>query len=220
MKLLIIEDEIDLATAIKNGLLNNYFLKYQIDCAYDGEEALDKYFTNNYDLILLDLNLPIIDGLDLLDTIRNDNKEIPILILSARINIDDKVLGLDLGANDYLAKPFDFKELEARINALLRQYCIIKSQLISVENVTLDTKNNILYDENNEIINLTKKEHQILSFLMRNKGLIFNEYDLVDNIWDDDTDNTSFIRVHINSIRKKLNKPNIIKNKRGSGYYV
>ncbi|MDR1782387.1 MAG: response regulator transcription factor [Bacilli bacterium] len=220
MRILLVEDELDLANAIAKGLLKNNIFKYKVDCVYDGQDAIDKYFENRYDLIILDLNLPKVDGLDVLETIRNDSQDIPILILSARINIDDKVVGLDLGANDYLAKPFDFKELEARVNALLRYQDVIKKPIIKVNKVSLDTKHNLLYDENNNIIKLTKSEHEILSFLIRNKGIMFTDEAIIDNLWTKETNSTSLVRVHIKNIREKLHNPDIIKTKRGCGYYV
>jgi DNA-binding response OmpR family regulator len=220
MRLLIVEDEVDLAKAIEKGLLRNNITKYQVDIVYDGKEAIDAYFENNYDLVILDLNLPSCDGLDVLEAIRNDNLEMPVLILSARINIDDKVLGLYLGANDYLGKPFDFRELEARVNTLLRYRNTIKSNLIKIDDITLNINSNQIYNENDEVIDFTNKELEIFAFLIRNKGLVFNEYDLISNIWDEVPENTGSIRVHINGIRNKLKNPSIIKTKRGRGYYV
>ena len=118
MKLLIVEDELQLQKALAKGFRK---LGYTADAADDGEQALDLYFSNQYNLVILDLNLPKIDGLDVLREIRNENKEMPVLILSARNEVNDRINGLDTGANDYLVKPFHFGELEARVRALLRR---------------------------------------------------------------------------------------------------
>ena len=136
MKLLIIEDEESIQFALRKGFTK---LGYTIDTASDGEEALDLYFSNTYSLILLDLNLPKLDGLEVLKEIRYDNKNLPVLILSARSEVEDKISGLDLGANDYVAKPFNFKELDARIRALLRRDFSTKDTTYECDDIRVDT---------------------------------------------------------------------------------
>jgi len=136
IKLLVVEDEAALRGALARGFLK---LGYAVDAAEDGEQALELYFSNQYNLVVLDLNLPVIDGLQLLAEIRAENKDIPVLILSARGEVGDKIAGLDLGANDYLAKPFHFRELEARVRALLRRDFKTADTVITHGDVRLDT---------------------------------------------------------------------------------
>ena len=216
MKLLVIEDEDSLKKALVKGFKK---LGYTVDAANDGEEALDYYFSNFYDLIILDLNLPIIDGMDILREIRKDNKLIPVLILSARSETNDKVSGLDAGANDYLAKPFDFEELDARVRALLRRNFKTIDTIITTDVVRLDTAIRKVFVAEVEI-NLPKKEYGILEYLMLNKGVVVSGDELAEHIWDDEHDSfINTIKVHISSLRKKMPE-GIIKNIRGQGYYV
>jgi len=216
MKILIIEDESTLRKALAKGLGK---LGYTVDTAEDGEEALDFYFSNQYNLIILDLNLPKLDGLDVLTEIRKENKEISVLILSARSEVQDKIVGLDMGANDYLAKPFHFNELEARARALLRRDFKTAPTVIVCGDVKLDTAlKNVFYNDTE--ISLTKKEYGIFEYLMLNKGRVISGEELIEAVWESDADSfTNAFKVHINAMRKKL--PNdLIKNIKGQGYYV
>jgi len=216
MKLLIVEDETALQKALEKGFRKT---GYAVDIAGDGEQALELYFSNQYNLVVLDLNLPKIDGLDVLAEIRNENKEIPVLILSARSEVNDKITGLDMGANDYLAKPFHFNELEARVRALLRRDFKTADTIITSEAVKLDTAlKKVFY--NGAEVPLTKKEYGIFEYLMLNKGKVINVNELIESVWESDVDMFSnAFKVHINSIRKKL-PGDIIKNAKGQGYYV
>jgi DNA-binding response OmpR family regulator len=217
VKLLIIEDETVLRKALAKGFQKH---GYTLDTAEDGEQALEFYFSNQYNLIILDLNLPIIDGLDVLTEIRKENKEIPVLILSARSEVSDKIVGLDMGANDYLAKPFHFDELEARVRALLRRDFKTADTIIESESVRLDTAlKKVLYNDNE--VQLTKKEYGIFEYLMINKGKVIGVNELTESVWaGSDADMYSnAVKVHINAIRKKL-PDDIIKNAIGQGYYV
>ena len=216
MKILIVEDESDLRKALAKGFQKS---GYVIDSAGDGEEALEFYFCNQYNLVVLDLNLPKLDGLDVLREIRKENKEIPVLILSARNEVNDKINGLDMGANDYLAKPFHFNELEARARALLRRDFKTVPAVVVCGDVKLDTAlKNALY--NNIEISLTKKEYGIFEYLMLNKGRIISGEELIEAVWESDADSfTNAFKVHINAMRKKLPE-NFIKNAKGQGYYV
>ncbi len=220
MRILIVEDELNMASAIVSGLKQTNISKYTIDVAYDGLEALDLFFEYEYELIVLDLNLPSLDGMQVLKEIRIDNEKVPILILSARANVEEKVKGLNLGANDYLAKPFDFSELHARINALLRFTKNKSSEIIKIHSIYVDTNLRNIYGDNGLVFNLTQKEIDILCFLVDHSGVIFSEAELVQKIWDKEIDNTSVIRVHINNIRNKLSDKEIIKTIKGRGYYV
>ena len=216
MRLLIIEDEELLQQALSKGFKK---LGYTTDVADDGENALDYYFSNVYDLIILDLNLPKLDGMEVLKEIRSENKNIPVLILSARSEVKDKVIGLDCGANDYLAKPFYFDELDARVRALLRRSFKTADTVITIGKLRIDTAIKRVYIDNLEI-NLSKKEYGILEYLMLNKGIAISIEELVERIWDNESDNyINSFKVHISSLRKKLSK-DIIKNTRGQGYYV
>ena len=216
MKLLIIEDEFTLQKALSKGFRK---LGYTVDAAEDGEEALEFYFSNQYNLVILDLNLPKLDGLEVLKEIRNENKEMPVLILSARTEVSDKITGLDMGANDYLAKPFHFDELEARVRALLRRDFKTTPTVIALEDVKLDTSLKKVFWNDTEIP-LTKKEYGIFECLMMNKGRIISGEELIETVWESDADIfTNAFKVHINAIRKKLPE-DFIKNAKGQGYYV
>jgi len=216
LKLLIIEDEFTLQKALSKGFRK---LGYTVDAAEDGEEALEFYFSNQYNLVILDLNLPKLDGLEVLKEIRNENKEMPVLILSARTEVSDKITGLDMGANDYLAKPFHFDELEARVRALLRRDFKTTPTVIALEDVKLDTSLKKVFWNDTEIP-LTKKEYGIFECLMMNKGRIISGEELIETVWESDADIfTNAFKVHINAIRKKLPE-DFIKNAKGQGYYV
>ncbi|MFW2488624.1 response regulator transcription factor [Clostridium chromiireducens] len=216
MKILIIEDELSLQTALKKGFTK---LCYAVDTASNGKEALEMYYSATYDLIILDLNLPKIDGIDVLKEIRKENIEIKVIILSARSEVEDKIIGLDLGANDYISKPFHFKELEARARALLRRSFIVKDTKITCGQILIDTSLKKVFFNENEI-ELTKKEYAILEYLVINQGSVVSGEDLIEHIWDREADLFSnAFKVHINSLRKKLPE-GMIKNIRGQGYYV
>lgn len=220
MRILIIEDEIDLLEAIEEGLRID---GYAVDTSEDGIDGLELSKINDYDLIILDLNLPSMDGIDILKSIRKSDNLIKILILTARSSIENRVLGLDLGANDYLIKPFHFEELEARIRSLLRMKYIQEDTVLKYNNLKIDTKLRKAYI-NDEFIKLTKKEFSILEYLMKNINKVISQEELIEHIWDNSVDMFSnSVRVHINSLRKKL-KANInnevIKNIVGVGYVI
>lgn len=216
MKLLVVEDEESLLSALVKGFTK---LGYAVDAAAHGEEALELYYGSFYDAIILDLNLPKLDGVDVLKEIRQDNSQAKVIILSARSEVEDKILGLDLGANDYLAKPFNFLELEARVRALLRRDFSVISSEITVSTLTVDTSLKKAFCQGREI-SLTKKEYGILEYLLVNRGSVISSETLMEHVWDSNADILSnALKVHINSIRKKLPE-DIIKNARGQGYYV
>lgn len=216
MKLLIVEDELSLQKALCKGFAK---LGYAVDAAGDGEEALERYYSSFYDVIVLDLNLPKLDGIEVLKEIRKEDPETRIIILSARSEVEDKVLGLDLGANDYLAKPFHFRELEARVRALLRRDFSVISAKITVSGITVDTALKKVFCRGKEIP-LTRKEYGILEYLFINRGRVVSNETLLEHVWDSNADLFSnALRVHIASLRKKL-PGDIIKNVRGQGYYV
>ena len=218
MRLLICEDEEDILNGLAKGLRK---LNYYVDTAMDGEEALSLYFESEYDLIILDLNMPKLDGLEVLKTIREDNAESKIIILSARDTLNDKVLGLDLGANDYLVKPFHFRELEARIRVLLRNNYSTNDDTIRIESqdITLYLSKKQV-QKGGEIIPLTPKEYSIFEYLCINKGNLISTGELLEhNIDMNANDASKVIKVHIAAIRKKLGS-DVIKTIRGMGYTI
>ncbi len=216
MKLLIVEDEDSLRKALVKGFEKS---GYAVDEAKDGDEAVDCFFSAHYDVVVLDLNLPGKDGIDVLREIRQEDEFINVLILSARSEVEDKIVGLDSGANDYLAKPFSFKELHARVRALARRDYSDKGSVIESGPVVLDMSlKRVLYE--NQTVPLTKKEYGILEYLMVNRGKIVRGEDLIEHVWDSDADAFSnAFKVHLTSLRKKLPK-GFIRTVRGEGYYV
>lgn len=220
MRILIIEDEKELRESMAEGLRID---GYEIDTASDGETGLDLLFDNVYDLVLLDLNLPKLDGMDILREFRKENLETPVIILSARIGLDDKINGLDEGANDYLTKPFHFKELEARIRSLTRRNFVQKNTVLKLGELTYDTKTRETAI-NGEVIKLTRKESGILEYMLINQEKIISQEELIEHVWDTNADEFSgSVRVHISSLRKKLKEKlnyDPIRNKVGQGYII
>lgn len=220
MRILLVEDEKRLSDSIVKGLSN---AGYAVDAAYDGEAALYEYEVNEYDLIVLDLNLPLKDGLDVLREIRAKDSKTKILILSARTKVGDRILGLDEGANDYLIKPFDFGELKARIRNLLRQEFVQTPQDLTLNGLRVDTKAKCALFDGQEIA-LTRKEYGILEYLMLHKNQTISAEELTEHVWNNDFDPFSnTFRYHIHSLKKKLNAASgleFIKTVRGQGYII
>lgn len=219
MRLLIVEDEIDILTALQKGLKSE---GYAVDITSNGEEALELLSFNSYALVVLDINLPGIDGFEILKVLREKDATTRVIIVSANREIEDRIKGLDLGANDYLVKPFDFLELKARIRALMRREFVVKPTVINEEGLKIDLSNhNVTY--NDEVINLTLKEYSILQYLVQNKDRIVSSEELISHLWDENADPfTTVIRVHIYSLRKKLTaisgRENLIQTIKGVGY--
>jgi DNA-binding response OmpR family regulator len=221
MKILLVEDEEELSDIVGRGLIK---CGYAVDRAFDGEEALDYYRVNAYDVIVLDLNLPKLDGLDVLRSIRRKDRTTKILILSARSEIADRVLGLDLGANDYLTKPFDFLELEARIRTLTRIAYIQQGNVLSCGGLTLNMASRLVSFQDVRLP-LTKKEYAVLEYMMLNKGQVLSADKLLDHAWGSDEElYTDTLKYHIHSIKKKLLEAGcsreLIRNVRGMGYKI
>ena len=220
MRILIVEDEIELQTTIAEGLRLD---GYAVDTCDIGTEACELCFVEMYDLVILDLNLPEMDGFEVLQQIRTFNEELKILILSARNSVSDKVNGLDNGANDYLTKPFDFVELEARIRNLLRRNFIQQNNVLQFDKIKLDVSKQKVSVCDTEV-NLTKKEFAILQYFLLNQNKIISQEELIDHIWDSNVNSFSgAIRVHIASLRKKLKailKYDLIETKVGVGYLL
>lgn len=220
MRLLIIEDEKKLCDTIAKSL---HASGYETDVCYDGNEALEMVYSEEYDLIVLDLNLPGTDGMEILRQLREHNEETRVLILSARSQIADKVRGLDAGANDYMEKPFHLQELEARIRSLTRRRFIQNDICLECEGVRFDTRERTAY-VGGEKITLTRKENGILEYLLLNQGRPVSQEELIEHVWDANVDSlTSSIRVHMSSLRKKLKAAlgyDPIVNKIGEGYRI
>ena len=220
MHILIIEDEEQLCRSMAEGLRMD---GYETDTCFDGEEGLELCMTENYDLILLDLNLPGIDGLEILRQFRTFNTNTPVLILSARVQIQDKVEGLDLGANDYLTKPFHLDELAARIRSLTLRRFTQSDIVLTCGKLRFDTKARIA-SVDSEALSLTRKETGILEYLMLNQGRPVSQEELIEHVWDSSVNSFSnAIRVHISSLRKKLRIAlgyDPIRNRIGEGYVM
>ena len=220
MKILLVEDEELLSSIITKGLRK---LGYAVDTVFDGEEALFSYEVNEYDIIILDLNIPKKDGLEVLREIRKKDHETKVIVLSARSKVSDRISGLDCGANDYLIKPFDFGELEARVRNLLRRSFIQVSPTMECGILRLDTVSKNVYITG-ELLCLTKKEYGILEYLLMNKEKVISAEELVEHVWDSDFDSFSnTLRYHMHNLKKKLSKYSeneIIKTIRGQGYII
>ena len=220
MHLLVIEHERALCETIVRDLRR---LAYSVDFCHDGEEALELLYTEHYDLVLLDLNLPGKDGMTVLRTLRQTDHETRVLILSARSGVEDKVAGLDAGANDYLAKPFHLAELEARIRSLTLRQFTQQDVLLTCGALTFDTRTRAA-SVKGQNLSLTRKETGILEYLMVHQGRPVSQEELMEHVWDNSVDNFSnSIRVHISSLRKKLRSGlgyDPIRNRIGEGYLI
>ncbi|MBP9019858.1 MAG: response regulator transcription factor [Bacteroidales bacterium] len=221
MRILLVEDEKTLSDAIKEGLKDNYF---EIDVAYDGESALSKIeIEREYDLIILDIMLPKIDGVAVLKKIRKEGNKTPVLMLTARGEMETKLKTFGVGADDYLAKPFDFRELLARIQALLRRGSDVKSCIIKIEDLEIDT-NKFIVKRSGQILDLTKKEYQILLYLAMNRGRVVEKSELENHLWDENSSPWSdTLRTHIKNLRRKVDSnfdKKLIKTIPGVGYEI
>ena len=220
MHILIIEDEEQLCRSVAEGLRIDV---YETDICFDGDEGLCLCMTENYDLILLDLNLPGTDGLEILRQFREHNTNTPVLILSARDQIEDKVNGLDLGANDYLTKPFHFQELEARIRSLTRRKFVQEDVCLKWNQLTFDTRTREA-SVNGVPLSLTRKESSLLEYFLLHQNRVISPEEMIEHIWDGSVNTFSnSIRVHISSLRKKLKAAigfDPIQNKIGQGYIL
>jgi two-component system OmpR family response regulator len=214
MRILIVEDEPNLLRQLKSGLES---AGYAVDTATDGEEGLYLGNTEAYDAVVLDLGLPEIDGLTVLDRWRKESRVMPVLVLTARDSWSDKVAGLDAGADDYLAKPFQTEELIARLRALIRRAAGKASSELTAGGVKLDTRSGRV-SLDGEPVKLTAQEFKLLSYLMHHRGKVISRTELIEHIYDQDFDRDSnTIEVFITRIRKKLGA-DLISTTRGLGY--
>jgi len=203
MLVLIVEDEITLASEVRNYLEKEGF---SCDVAHTGKIASDKLFSNEYDLLLLDLGLPDYDGIDLLKESIANNSNTAVIILSARSALEDRIKGLNIGADDYLPKPFSLLELKSRIMAVMRRKHGIRVNIILVNGLEIDLDKRIVSAGGNTI-SLTRKEYDILSFLILNKNRVVTRLQISEHIWGDiieENYNSNYIDVHIKNLRKKL----------------
>jgi len=219
MKILIIEDEKKVGSFLKRGLEDS---NYTADLALTGEEGIHLAFSHDYQLIILDINLPDINGIEVCTKIRTQ-KAIPILMLTALGTVDDKVNGLDAGADDYLLKPFQFRELLARVRALSRRPVVYNDNVYRVANLELDNDTKTVI-RGGKRIDLTAREFGLLEYLMKNKGKVLSRADIAENVWDLNFDTgTNIIDVYINYLRKKVDRnfsPKLIHTLIGQGYIL
>ena len=220
MHILVVEDERALCETVVRSLRR---LAYSVDFCHDGNEALRLLGVESYDLVLLDLNLPGADGMTVLRSLRQEDRDTPVLILSARSEVTDKVAGLDAGASDYLSKPFHLEELEARVRSLTLRQFTQNDIVLTCGQVTFDTRSRIAAAAGKELT-LTRKEIGILEYLMLHRGRPVSQEELLDHVWDNSVDNFSnSIRVHISALRKKLRAAlgyDPIRNRIGEGYVM
>ena len=220
MKILLAEDEVDL-----NNVVTRYLKKngYSVDSVLDGEEALDYLEYSEYDLVILDIMMPKVDGFEVIKKLRNKGNHTSVLMLTARDSADDKVKGLDLGADDYIVKPFDFNELMARIRAVVRRKYGNSSNRLVIEDLILDTSEKSVTRAGKQI-ELTGKEYEVLEYLMQSKNRILSREQIKEHVWDFDYEGDSnIIDVLIKNIRKKIDIEDgkqIIYTKRGLGYVI
>jgi len=218
VRILIVEDEAKVASFIKRGLEEEH---YAVDVAEDGKEAVSLVDSYDYDLAILDIMLPEIDGLSVLSHIRSVGKAMPVVLLTAKDLVEDKVKGLDMGADDYITKPFAFEELLARIRVLLRRGKPEESLKLSIADLVLDPVTHKVTRDNKEI-NLTAKEYGLLEYLLRNQGRVLTRTMISEHVWDIKHDTfTNVIDVYINYLRNKIDKgfsKKLLHTIRGVGY--
>ena len=221
--ILIVEDEVRIADTLRVGLTENGF---DVEVAYDGRLGYNLFQSRPFDLAVLDINLPIHNGYELCKMIRSDNPHIPIVMLTALSGLQDKIEGYDAGADDYIIKPFEFRELLMKIRVLLRRSGNDRMPVGSILRaadlqLNLDTKE---VHRDGQLINLTAKEFQLLEYLIRNKNRVVSRADIAVNVWEIDFDtNTNIIDVYINYVRNKVDKPfekKLIQTQVGMGYIL
>lgn len=217
MRILIVEDEKALSRVLVKIFEKNY---YSVDAVYNGKEALDYIASDNYDIVLMDVMMPVMDGITALKKIREDGNQIPVLLLTAKSDVEDKVMGLDSGANYYITKPFDTQELLAAVRAITRKEAQFDNKL-HFGNVTLDTSTYELTSDTGNV-KLTNKEFQMMEMFMSNPKMLISADTLMERIWGFDSDTEiNVVWAYISYLRKKLKNINAdftIKSSRNSGY--
>jgi DNA-binding response OmpR family regulator len=222
IKILLVEDEKKIAETLKKGLTEQ---QYQVELAFDGPQGLKLFETYNFDLVILDINIPGLNGYEVCKAIRKVNERVPVVMLTALSATDDKVEGFDAGADDYIVKPFDFKELLVRIRALLKRLYQgpPTGNILTISDLTMNLDNKEV-TRAGSLIPLTAKEFQLLEYLVRNKNRVVSRADIALNVWDIDFDTkTNVIDVYVNFLRKKLDKDfenKLIHTQVGMGYIL
>ena len=220
MRILVVEDDPYLGPSLKKGLEGN---SYAVDLVENGEDAVATGLAVPYDLIILDVLLPELDGFEVCRQLRNKKLTMPILLLTAVSEVDQRVTGLDLGADDYLAKPFAFRELEARVRALLRRKSMAKTAELHFMDIILDTSTSTVR-RGERLITLSRKEYALLEFLMHYPGQVLSRTTISEHLWDYDAEHISnVVDVYVGYLRRKLceqNEPDVIHTIRGFGYQL
>jgi len=219
MRLLVVEDDARLADVLMRGLRE---AGYAVDSVHDGKSALYQLTINNYDAVILDVMIPPPDGLEVCRQMRTAGLSTPVLMLTARDALDDRVHGLDAGADDYLVKPFAFEELLARIRALMRRVPVVTAPTLHVGDLTIDTASHRVFREEDEIV-LTSKEYALLEYMARNVGRVISREEIAEHVWDENFDPFSnIIEVYVNRLRRKLDRaePYHIVTRRNEGYML
>ena len=219
MRVLLVEDDPGIVNFLAKGLREQ---TYAVDVATDGNDALYKAAVNEYDAIILDIMIPGPDGLEVCRELRRSGSNVPIIMLTARDEVGDRVRGLDTGADDYLTKPFSFRELLARMRALLRRSKVIHLDQYTVSDLVIDTRSQTVV-RSGIPISLTTKEYALLEYLARNTGKVVGRAEIAQHVWDENYDPFSnVIEVHMNRLRRKLeiNGPPLIQTRRGAGYLL
>jgi two-component system, OmpR family, copper resistance phosphate regulon response regulator CusR len=220
-KILLVEDEKKIADSLQKGLTENNF---RVELAYDGLQGKEMFEQEDYDLVILDINLPLLNGYDLCKKIRNRNPNVPVVMLTALSAIEDKIEGFDAGADDYIVKPFDFKELQVRIRALLkRSVPSLAGNILKVGDLVMNLDSHDVSRAGNGI-SLTAKEFQLLEFFVKNKNKVVSRAQIALNVWDIDFDTkTNVIDVYVNFLRKKIDNDydkKLIHTQVGTGYIL
>ena len=220
MRVLLVEDDVRIASFVAKGLREN---SYAVDHVTDGEEAVYKAHVSPYDLLLLDINIPSSNGFEVCRRIRAAGGDMPILMLTARDAVEDRIAGLDCGADDYLIKPFEFSELLARLRALLRRHREIRAEKIVIDDLEIDTRSQTVTRGGTGVA-LTAKEYSLLEFLAVNKGRVLGREEIAEHVWDERFDPFSnLIEVYIKRLRNKIDleqtRP-LIHTRRGAGYIL
>jgi len=218
MRLLIIEDETFISNPLKKALEKESFA---VDTAFDGIQGLNLALINKYDCLILDLNLPSMDGLEIAKKLRSEKKSTPILMLTARNSRENILEGFESGTDDYLAKPFDFQELLLRVRALIRRNGTNQEEIIEIDNLSVNLSKNLIKIDNQEIV-LNNKEYGILEYLLRHRGKIISQEELLEHVWDREVDMFSqTVRTNVKTLRKKVDKDKkIIHTIIGKGYVI
>lgn len=220
MRVLLVEDDLGIISFLEKGLRE---AKYALDVAQDGDDALYKTSLNEYDAIILDIMIPGQDGLEVCRELRSQGSKVPVIMLTARDDVQDRVLGLDVGADDYLTKPFQVSELLARLRAVMRRGPALKSTVIEIADLRIDTSGQIV-TRSGRTIGLTAREYALIEYLARNADRVVSRSELTEHVWDERYDSYSnVIDVHINHLRQKIDRESerrLIHTRRGVGYIL